>query len=142
MNLIHKKSRILILTICLLTILFSPQIAVGQETESIEKIKESLNVTLGIDDASEEITEITGNTDLTISLGRAMNSFFAILGVIFFIVVVFGGLRWMTAGGNEEKLATGKKFVVGGVEGMIVIFLSYAFIYLILTALGAATSNT
>ena len=72
-------------------------------------------------------------------LGRVINYLFGALGIVFLIVLLFGGLRWMTAGGSEEKVKQGKEFVIGGVNGLIVIFLAYAFIYTVLQALKAAT---
>ena len=137
MNLIYQKSKFLVFTICFLTILLSPLIAFGAIDPIINA---GLNVTLGSE--GDEITEMQSYTRMTAGLGRAMNFFFSIIGVVFFIVIIFGGLRWMTAGGSEEKVATGKKFIIGGIEGMIITFLSYTFIYLILIALRAATSDT
>tara|TARA_Y100000310_G_scaffold344313_1_gene456355 strand:+ start:1296 stop:1706 length:411 start_codon:yes stop_codon:yes gene_type:complete len=135
----YQKSKNLVFIICFLTILFSPLVAVGQRVpEGVGIVNQGIEATLD----RQDLAEIRSNESLTVGLGRIMNFFFSIIGIFFFVVVIFGGLRWMTAGGNEEKVATGKKFVLGGIEGMIVIFLSYTFIYLVLTVLRAATSNT
>ena len=47
----------------------------------------------------------------------------------------------MTAGGNEEKVKQAKGFIINGVNGMIVIFLSYALVYLVITALRGAVTG-
>jgi hypothetical protein len=78
-------------------------------------------------------------TDLPGMAGRAINYMFGIIGVIFLTIVLIGGYLWMSAGGNEEKITKAKKFVVNGINGMIVIFLAYALVYTILAALKAAT---
>ncbi len=80
-------------------------------------------------------------TDLPRIIGRAINYFFGVIGVIALTVVLIGGYEWMTSGGSEEKIAKGKKFIINGINGLIVIFLAYALVYLILAALGSATSG-
>ena len=47
----------------------------------------------------------------------------------------------MIAGGNEENVGQAKKWIMNGVNGMIVIFLAYALVYVVLLALKGATAN-
>lgn len=80
----------------------------------------------------------TTQTDLPTIIGRFVNYMFSIVGIIFMTVTLVGGYLWMTAGGNEEKIGKAKGFIVNGINGMIVIFLSYALVYTMLAALKAA----
>ena len=80
-------------------------------------------------------------TNLPRIIGRAINYFFGIIGVIFLTVVLVGGFMWMTSGGSEEKVTKGKKFIINGINGMIVIFMAYALVYVIMFSLGRATGN-
>ena len=74
-------------------------------------------------------------------IGNLVNGIFAIVAVIFLVFTVLGGVMWIMAGGNEEKVVKAKKFIVGGINGMVIIFLSYALVYFVLQALeqGAST---
>jgi len=83
----------------------------------------------------------TGKT-LPEAVGLAINYLFGILGTIFLIVILIGGYKWMTAGGNEEKIEAAKKLVISGVNGMILIFLAYALAYAIIYALTEAIQKT
>lgn len=127
-----KKLTFLFFTACLLTILLIPQIILAGS--GVETIKDSLKVT-----AQKADIEID-RTDLPTMVGSAVNYGFLVLGTIFLGILMFGGFRWMTAGGNEEKVKTGKEFLVNGINGIIVIFLAYALVYVILSALKAAAT--
>lgn len=133
MKFINKKLIFCLLTICFLTILLSPQIIFAEL--GVDTVRESLNV------AAKDIGEIEQGSNLPAMLGQVINYFFAIIGVVFLVMTLFGGLRWMTAGGNEDKVKQGKTFIIGGINGIIIIFLAYAMVYVILAALGAATTN-
>lgn len=86
-------------------------------------------------------TGLKTSNDLPTIIGRFVNYMFAVVGVVFMTITLVGGYLWMTAGGNEEKIGKAKGFIVNGINGMIVIFLSYALVYTMLAALKAATGN-
>ena len=75
------------------------------------------------------------NRDLPTIIGQAVNYLFGALGVVFLTVSLVSGYIWMTAGGNEEKVKQAKGFIINGINGMILIFISYALVYLIIAAL-------
>lgn len=76
------------------------------------------------------------NTTLQTQIGLIINAIFGVVGAIFLAFSIYGGYLWMTAGGSEEKVGKGKKMIVGGIEGMIIIFMSYAAVYFVINALG------
>ena len=49
-----------------------------------------------------------------------------ILGILALIIVLIGGFKWMTAGGNEEKTEEAKKLLGAGVIGLVIILSSWA----------------
>ena len=110
----------------------------------------SFDVALGqVDILTNTLDQTTGNAglptgaasaNLPARIGTAINVFFGIIGVMFLGMSVLGGILWMIAGGNEEKVTRAKKFITGGSEGLLVIFLSYAMVYLVLAALQYAAS--
>ena len=58
-----------------------------------------------------------------------------IIAVIFFILIIIAGFRWMTAGGNEETVAKSKKIISNALLGILVIMFAYAITMFIFTAL-------
>ncbi|MCK5060947.1 hypothetical protein KAR28_00185 [Candidatus Parcubacteria bacterium] len=50
------------------------------------------------------------------------------LGIIAVVVILIGGFRWMTAGGNEDKIASAKKTITAGAIGLVVILAAFAIV--------------
>jgi hypothetical protein len=49
-----------------------------------------------------------------------------LLGIVAVVIILLGGFKWMTAGGNEEKVAEAKKLIVSGIIGLVIIMSAYA----------------
>jgi|GEM_PF-2596776 len=70
-------------------------------------------------------------------IGRVISVLLLILGSIALIMFIFGGFTWMTAMGNDSRVATARKTLIWATAGMIVIFLSYIIVgFLLETAVG------
>lgn len=54
-----------------------------------------------------------------------------VVAIIFFVLVVIAGIKWMMAGGNEETVSKSKQQILNGALGLIVIIFSYAITSLI-----------
>ena len=48
------------------------------------------------------------------------------LGSIAVVLVVVAGFKWMTAGGNEDKIAESKKLMTAAAVGLVIILLAFA----------------
>ncbi|MCK4539781.1 hypothetical protein KAU09_01350 [Candidatus Parcubacteria bacterium] len=59
-------------------------------------------------------------------IGAIIGVFLSLLGVIFLILIMYGGFLWMTSGGKEEKVLIAKKTIENSIIGMIIILSSYA----------------
>ena len=64
-----------------------------------------------------------------------INIFLGLLGLIAVVVVLYGGFKWMTAMGNEEKVGEAQKLLVGGVIGLVIITSAYAVSRFVITQL-------
>ena len=60
-----------------------------------------------------------------------MPLFFSGAGLIFFITLLIGALTIITAGGNSEKVGTGKKRITFSVGGLIMVITSYFIVKLV-----------
>ncbi|HNZ86740.1 MAG TPA: hypothetical protein PLD95_03945 [bacterium] len=63
------------------------------------------------------------------------------LGFIALIVIIIAGFKWMTSGGNEEKIGAAKKMLGAGIIGLILILMSYVITSLIFGAAGSALNT-
>lgn len=60
--------------------------------------------------------------DITASVIRIILGF---LGMIAVIIILLGGFKWMTAGGNEEKVGEARKLIIQGVVGLVIILAAF-----------------
>ena len=49
-----------------------------------------------------------------------------LLGIVAVVIVLIGGFKWMTAGGNDEQVGEAKKWIFSGIIGLALILSAYA----------------
>jgi hypothetical protein len=81
------------------------------------------------------------NSDPRAIVGRIINIALSFLGVIAVAIILLGGFKWMTAGGNEEKTGEAKKLLGAGVVGLIIILCSWGIATYLLSTFYTALSN-
>ena len=82
-----------------------------------------------------------GHDDPRSIAANIINIILGFLGILAVVLILFGGFKWMTAAGNEDKVAEAKKLLVAGVVGMIIILAAYALAAFILDAVFRATTD-
>lgn len=89
-------------------------------------------------DVDEERTEIG-----TYIGARIIKPLFALIGIIFLILIIYGGLLWMTGGGNTETIQKAKRVLVNSILGIFIILLAYGFtLFLFQSIVGGAAAAT
>jgi len=73
------------------------------------------------------------------TIGNLINIVLSFLGVIFVILIIYGGFMWMTAGGKEQQVEDAKKVIIRATIGIAVIMLAYAVTWFIISKLGTVT---
>jgi len=71
-------------------------------------------------------------------IGNIINAFLTLLGIILMIVILYGGIKYMIAGGNEEEVAKAKKWIINGVVGVIIVALAFAISNFVIARIGTA----
>lgn len=66
-----------------------------------------------------------------------VNIALALVYIIFFILVLYAGIRWMTAQGNEEHVTKAKNILEAAIIGLVVISMAYAITNFVLSKVGA-----
>lgn len=88
---------------------------------------------------AEKLQNPLGANDMEVSelIGRIINGVLGIVGSLALLMFIYGGLTWMTSGGNEEKVKNGKQIIVWAVFGIVIIFTSYSLLNLVFEILGS-----
>lgn len=50
----------------------------------------------------------------------------SVVGILFFLLIFYGGFNWMTARGNEDQINKSKNTVIAAVIGLVVVLGAYA----------------
>ncbi len=80
-----------------------------------------------------------GNEDPRVIAAALINVILGFLGIIAVIIVLMGGFRWMTAGGNEDKIGEARGLLSAGVIGLIIILASWGLAQFVVNLLYNAT---
>lgn len=73
-------------------------------------------------------------------LGIYINGILTLLGVLFLVFIIWGGIKWMLAAGNEEQVTKAKGVIKNSAIGLSIILLArtitYVFLDIVLPTLG------
>lgn len=73
------------------------------------------------------------------AINTIFNLVFAIAGAIFVILLLVGGIQYLTAAGNEEATAKARRLLVDAIVGLIIVLAAFAVGRFILNKFGVAT---
>lgn len=126
-----KKLKILLFSLIVLAISLPAQ---------ADNIKDRLNkVGTGSEGVGyEEITD-SGEFYFSEKAGDIIRIILSFLGVIFLLLIIYGGFLWMTAQGNDTQVDKAKKIIINSTIGITIVLLAYAITWFIIFNLGEAT---
>lgn len=59
-------------------------------------------------------------------IGKIVGAGLAFVGVLFFILMIYGGILWMTAQGNDQQVEKAKGLITAAIIGLIIVLSAYA----------------
>ncbi|MFH0856644.1 MAG: pilin [bacterium] len=74
-------------------------------------------------------------------IAQIINIALGFLGLIAVVLILIGGFKWMTAGGNEDQVGEAKKWMYSGVVGLLIILASYALANFVINRLIDVTGS-
>lgn len=97
----------------------------------------------GIDTGLSEVGTATGlgQQDLRVTVGKIIQVFLGVLGVLALGIVLYGGFLYMTSGGSQEKVTTARKWLINGAIGLVIIFSAFSITTFIINKLSEATGS-
>ncbi|MBR6134248.1 hypothetical protein IKQ38_02085 [Candidatus Saccharibacteria bacterium] len=67
-------------------------------------------------------------TDVTNTVGTALNVVFGIVAIIAVVMIVIGGISYATSQGDPGKVSKGKSTIIYGIIGMLISLLAFAIV--------------
>ncbi|KKT35537.1 MAG: hypothetical protein UW24_C0007G0027 [Parcubacteria group bacterium GW2011_GWA2_44_12] len=71
-------------------------------------------------------------TDIKIQINRVINILLSFLAIIGVILIVYAGILWATAGGNDEQVGKARKTMIAAAIGLIIIGVAWTIISFVL----------
>jgi Ni,Fe-hydrogenase I cytochrome b subunit len=68
--------------------------------------------------------------------------FLTILGILSVGIIIYGGFKWMTAGGNEESVKKARGTLTAATIGLVVILSSYSIALYVFSVIENSTGQT
>lgn len=106
-----------------------------------------LGVNAQVNNGLEYAEGIATNGDLgtassETAISTIINTVLGFLGIIALVVVLLGGFKWMTSGGNDEKIKKAKGTLMAGVTGLIIVLAAYVIVGFVVDTAQNATTGT
>jgi hypothetical protein len=101
------------------------------------ELKISTNTTAGSSTKCKNDGASTNKVNSTIT--TAINVFSTIVGVIAVLMIIYGGLRYITSGGDSGKITNAKNTIIYALIGLVVVALAQ---FIVKFMLSQVTSNT
>jgi hypothetical protein len=91
----------------------------------------------------ETPTHLSGSREsLPVYIANIIKIFLALLGIIFTILIIYGGYTWMTAGGSDEKIQKAKDTIQRAVIGFVIVMSAYAITHFVFKSMsGGGTTG-
>lgn len=138
MKKLQTKKLFVILILIILSLVIT-QTAWGAEHTSIDRALEigDKAITEAFGGGTPIDTTGGGTGDpFVYGLFQIINSLLTFVGVIFFLILIYGGYLWMFARGNEDQVLRAKKITKEVIIGIIIIVLARVFVEFILSQIG------
>lgn len=100
----------------------------------------------GLDQAAGQAglkKSVAGGTSVESVVGNIVSVALSMIGIVFFLLIVYAGFNWMIARGNAEAVDKSKSIIEGAVIGLIIVMAAYAITNFVFTSLDkGATAQT
>ena len=67
--------------------------------------------------------------------GQVVQGVLGFIGVLFIVMIIYGGFVWMTAGGDSGKVQKAKDTIIKATIGIVIILSSYIIVFYIISKL-------
>ncbi len=82
-----------------------------------------------------------GDADLVDTIAQIIRIALGFLGIIAVVIILLGGFKWMTAGGNDDKVKDAKKLIFSGIIGLVIVLTAYAIASFVIDSIMTATAG-
>ena len=79
--------------------------------------------------------------DIPTAIGQVIGAALALIGILFFILTIYGGVLWMTSHGNDDQVSKGMHTVIAAAIGMVIVLGAYALVQVVFGSIAKKTKE-
>lgn len=113
--------------------IFVPIYAQGTNTNAFDDARGNLNI-IGNKTGFGE-TEAEGDLGVYAKIASVINILLGFAGIIATIFIIYAGIKWITAQGNDEQVSSAKNTIRDAIIGIVIIFTAYIIVNFVITNL-------
>jgi hypothetical protein len=83
-----------------------------------------------------------GNRDPKSIIVGVIQVILGFLGLLAVIIILIGGFKWMTAGGNDDKVTEARKLIVSGIIGLLIVLAAWGISLWVIGIIAQQTGTT
>ena len=83
----------------------------------------------------EQVEGVNNGENLGTDVGNIINTILLLVGILAVVVIIIGGVFYITSQGDPEKVKRGKEAVMGGIIGLIITIMAFAIVQFVITSM-------
>ncbi len=122
------RKKIILISLFFLLVFYSPLILSGVHAQAITG-----NTLEGLNQTANQVAAFQAQTNQTFTadffagkIGQIIGVVLSFVGVLFLILMIYGGILWMTAAGNEEQVKKARGLMFNALIGLVIVLAAYA----------------
>lgn len=92
-------------------------------------------------DATGGCDTTSGSSHVSGTIKNLVNIFSAVVGIISVLMIIFGGLKYITSGGDSNNVSSAKNTIIYAILGLVVVALAQFIVQLVLNKVTTASGS-
>ncbi len=128
---INNKYKNLIIAVLLIFSLFSFNFVLAQSSPQSGTYNFSKGSGLSTTGTAAGYSQGLQKLSPITAISEVIKIILSILGILFLGLMIYGGIVWMLAQGNEQEADKAKKVITASITGLLIVIVAYALSYFI-----------
>jgi hypothetical protein len=86
-------------------------------------------------------TDTSGTDSLKTIATKIINVFSVIVGIVAVVMIIYGGFRYITSGGDSGRVGNAKNTLIYAIVGLIIVALSQFLVHFVLTTTSTSVTG-
>jgi hypothetical protein len=85
---------------------------------------------------------LSGNSNLAAIISVLIQTILGFLGIVFLVLTIMAGFKWMTSQGNEDDIKKAKSSLKNSIIGLLIVIAAYTITYSVFTYLPFSSNSS